>query len=437
MVNSAESAQSSLYVEQALVKTTELGSGGRHEEAQDGGLPYPAYLGLLAVERLSFHSDNDAYLVAKGVKADFAASYEKMADSEAASAVRQRSMAWLDWLAQGTNLNVQSFDYLELATMAAEHGDAETVRQIIEEPWRLWCDEQASTGISDPTCGQLDRLSTTSIIGRIVAIARLMPVAPAESAQQVHAAIMPTFRDVAAEFTRRNLTDMADPIVRVANYLFAVETPDALEQIDILVAAMPMTAARIDVLVKLNEKNQRFAAALAEAEAWHDEKAGLARHHLAQYMRTARGTTRDSIDYPVTGSPSGDAAASQPIAAIIVDQIPDIGARTSAIETSVAYANRSVIDGSVHGNVLGCVRTLMDDPRFEFADPRFGFTATFKNGENGYTDGHVTVFDDYLPDGQIVVDLFGEPYRRDLRYDDTRFLCRIIQAEKNHQTLIS
>lgn len=199
---------------------------------------------------------------------------------------------------------------------------------------------------------------------------------------------------------------------------------------------MPMTPARLDVLVKLAEKDARYAAAATEAVAWHQEKAGLAEQVLAGHLKPY-GTAHNMIDFPINRGDREDAAASQPIAAAIVDQIPADGSDTSAIETSVAYADSTMLGGSVHGNVLGCVRTLTGNPHFEFADPQFGFAARFEDGEHGYAHGRVTVVDANLPNGRVTIDLSSEPFRYSVAYDDTRFLCRIIQAEKNRRAPVA
>ncbi|MDB5175382.1 MAG: hypothetical protein JWM81_240 [Candidatus Saccharibacteria bacterium] len=430
MADLAEAVQS-LFVEQALVSTTQHRSDRRHGEVWGGGRRYPAQLGSLVVESLRFDPDYDASRIADGVKADFTASYV-MDDPETASAVRQRSMAWLDWLSQGTNLNVHHNAYIELATIAAEHGDAEAVRQIVEDPKRLWLDKHAGIPVSDPAFGQLDRLSTDSMSGKISDIARLMVVAPEGSAEQVRAAVMPTFRNVITELVSRDLTDNGYPVGRASGQLLTIGTPEAVDQVGRLVAAMPMTPARLDVLVNLAEKDERFAAAAAEAVAWHNEKASLARQILAGYMKPY-GTARDIINYPLNQSGRKDSAASQPIAAAIVDQIPAYGGEASTIETSVAFAHGSMFGGSVHGDILRCVRVLTDNPHFEFTDPQFGFAARFEDGENSYAHGLVTVVDASLPEGRMVVDLSSEPLRYSIAHDETRFLCRIIQAEKNRR----
>jgi hypothetical protein len=430
MADPAEAVQP-LFVEQALVGATEYRSDRRHGEVWGGGLQYPAHLGSLAVERVRFDPDYDVHRITEGVKADFDASYE-MDDPEAASAVRERSMAWLDWLSQGTNLNVHSFAYIGLATTAAEHGDAETVRQIVEDPKRLWLDKHAGIPVSDPAFGQLDRLSTDSMGGKISDIARIMAVAPQGDAERVRAVVMPTFRKVVTEFVSRDLTDKGHSVEWASGHLLAIGTEEAVGQADRLVAAMPMTPARLDVLVKLAEKDARYAAAAAEAIAWHQERAGLAEQVLAGHLKPY-GTARNMIDYPINRGGREDAAESQPIAAAIVDQIPAEAGDTSAIETSVAYANGTMFGGSVHGNVLGCVRTLTGNPHFEFADPQFGFAARFEDGEHSYAHGQVTVADASLPDGRLVIDLSGEPFWHSVAHDDVRFLCRIVQAEKNRR----
>lgn len=430
MANPGETVQP-LFVEQALVIATQHRSGHHHSEGWSGGMRYPTQLGLLAVESLRFDPDYDAGRIAEGVKADFNASYE-MEDPEAASAVRQRSMAWLDWLSQDTNLNVHHFTYIDLATTAAEHGDAETVRQIVEDPKRLWLDKNAGIPISDPAFGQLDRLSVRSMGGKISDIARLMVIAPEGSAEQLRAAVMPTFCSVVTEFVKRDLVDQRYSIEWASGHLLAMGVPEAIAQADRLVAAMPMTPAKLDVLVKLAEKDKRFAVAAAEAVTWHNEKASLAQQTLASYMKPY-GTARNIIDYPPLGA-KNDPIASQPIAAAIVDRIPAGGNETSAIETSVAFAHGSAFGGSVHGDILRCVRTLMDIPHFEFSDPQFGFAARFEDGENSYAYDWVTVVDANLPEGRMVIDLSSEPLRYSIAHDATRFLCRIIQAEKNRRT---
>ena len=193
-----------------------------------------------------------------------------------------------------------------------------------------------------------------------------------------------------------------------------------------------MTASRLDVVVNLAEKDARFTSAAAEAVAWHQEKVSLAESHLADYL-TPYGTARNIISYPRGRGGGENPFASQPIAAAIVDQIPPGDGDTSAIETSVAYANGSMFSGSVHGNVLHCVRTLTGNPRFEFTDPQFGFAARFEGDEYSYAHGRVTVVDASLPEGRLTVDLSGEPFRNSAAYNDVRFLCRIIQAEKNRR----
>jgi hypothetical protein len=139
------------------------------------------------------------------------------------------------------------------------------------------------------------------------------------------------------------------------------------------------------------------------------------------------------IDYPINRVGREGVAESRPIAAAIVGQIPAEAGDTSAIETSVAYANAPMSGGSVHGNVLGCVRTLTGDPHFKFADPQFGFAARFEDGERSDAHGQVTVVDANLPQGRLVIDLSGEPFWRNTAHDDVRFLCRIVQAEKNRR----
>lgn len=74
----------------------------------------------------------------------------------------------------------------------------------------------------------------------------------------------------------------------------------------------------------------------------------------------------------------------------------------------------------------------MDDPHFEFADPEFGFAATFEDGEDNNAHGHVTIVDGNLPNGRMVVDLPGESFGYTMG-SATRFLCHIIQIEKNRQ----
>jgi hypothetical protein len=296
----------------------------------------------------------------------------------------------------------------------------------------LWLDKHAGIPVADPAFGQLDRLSTDSMAGKLSGIARLMTVAPEGSAEQVRAAVMPTFRSVVTEFVSRDLTDKGHSIEWAGGHLIAVDTPEARAQLDLLVAAMPMTPARLDVLVKLAERDERFVAPAAEAVTWHKEKAGLAEQTLAGHLKPY-GAARNMIDFPINRGGREDAAASQPIAAAIVDQIPAETDGTSAIETSVAYASKSMFGGSVHGNVLRCVRIVTGNPHFEFADPQFGFAARFENGENSYAHSQVTVVDANLPDGRAVIDLSSEPLRYSVAYDDTRFLCRIIQAEKNRR----
>lgn len=94
MTQPAEGVQS-LCIEQALVDTTRHRSDHGLGEVWGSGLEYPVQLGSLVVERLRFDPDYDALRIAEGAKADLNASYE-MGDSEAASARRQRSLAWLD-----------------------------------------------------------------------------------------------------------------------------------------------------------------------------------------------------------------------------------------------------------------------------------------------------------------------------------------------------
>jgi len=433
MVGPAETVQP-LCVEQALVEATRYRSGVRHAEMWGDGVQYPARLGSLAVERVRFDPDYDASRITDGVRADFSGSYE-IDDPEAAGAMRQRSMAWLDWLSQSTGLNVSTFAYIRLATTAAEHGDAETVRQIVEDPKRLWLDKGAGTPVSDPAFGQLDRLSTDSIAGKISDIAKIMAVAPSDSAEQVHAAVMPTFRNAVAEFARRDVLHEGIFIELASRHLLAVGTPEAAEQIDRLVAALPTTATKLDILVKLAEGDERFAAAAAEAIAWQNGKASLAEQTLAQYMRPYDGAARNIISYPKDPrSSSNDAIASWPIAAAIVDQISADGEGISAIETSVAYVHSSGSGGSVHGTMLRCARILTGNPHFEFADPQFGFAARSERDEHSYAHGRVTVVDANLPEGRAVIDLSAEPFLYSPAYDGTRFLCRIIQAEKDRRT---
>jgi len=430
MADHAEAAQP-LFVEQALVAAAEYRSSRHHRELWGGGLQYPAHLGALAIERVRFDPDYDEHRITEGVKADFNTSYE-VDDPEAASVVRQRSMAWLDWLAQDTNLNAHSFTYLGLATTAAEHGDAATVRQIVEDPKRLWLDKHAGIPVSDPAFGQLDLLSTTSMGGKLPDIARIMAVAPQGDAEQVRAAVMPVFRNIVTEFVDRDLIGERHSIEWASGHLLTVGTAESIEQVDRLVTAMPMTAAKLDILVKLAEKNDRFADAATEAIAWHQEKAGLAEQVLAGHL-VSYGTARSIIKYPRNRAGREDMVESQPIAAAIVDQIPAEAGDTSAIETSVAYVNDAMSGGSVHSDVLSCVRTLTGSPHFEFADPQFGFAARFEGGERSYAHGQVTVIDANLPDGRLVIDLSGEPFWRSVAHDDVRFLCRIIQAEKNRR----
>ncbi len=430
MANPAETAPP-LFVEQALVNATGYHSGRRHKEVWGSGMRYPTRLGSLAVESLRFDPDYDAGRIVDGVRDDFNASYE-MDDPDAAIVVRRRSMDWLDWLSQDADLSVRSFAYIGLATMAAEHGDAETVRQVIEDPKRLWLDRHAGIPVGDPAFGQLDRLSTNSLAGTIPGIARLMAVALKGSKEQIYAVVMPTFRNVVTEFVSRDLTYKGHSIGWAAEQLIKVGTPEAQEQLDILVATMPKTPARLDLLVKLAELDGRYAAAATEAAAWHREKAGPAEQTLAGHLKPY-SMARNMIDFPMNRGGSGDAVASQPIAAAIVDQIPTETDGTSAIETSVAYLNESTFGGSVHGNVLRCVRTVTGNPHFEFADPRFGFAARFENGKNSYAHGQVTVVDANLPEGRVVIDLSDEPFWSSTEYYDTRFLCRIIQAEKNRR----
>ncbi|HEX8763284.1 MAG TPA: hypothetical protein VF733_06045 [Candidatus Saccharimonadales bacterium] len=429
MADPAEAAQP-LSIEYELVRITERRSDS-HAEVWGDGLQYPEHLGPLAVDRVRFDPDYDVYNITQSVKADFLASYG-MADGETANAIRQRSMAWLDWLAQGTNLNINDFVYLNLATIAAKQGDAETVRQIVEDPRRLWFDRHAGVPVTDPTFGRLDRLSVASIGAKVSEMARLMAVAPEDDAERVRATVMPTFRNVVTEFVGRDLTNEGHPIEWASRELLRVGTPDTIEQVNKLVAAMPMTAAKLDTLVKLAYNDERYATAAAEAIVWQQEKASLAEQVLAEYLKPY-GTARNRIDYPINLGGREDPVASQPIAAAIVDRIPKDSGETSAIETSVAYLNSTMFGGSVHGNVLGCVRTLTGNPHFEFADPQFGFAARFEDGESSYAHGKVTVVDANLPDGRVVIDLSGEPFWRSVAHDDVRFLCRIIQTEKNRR----
>jgi hypothetical protein len=353
-------------------------------------------------------------------------------DPEAGQAMRRRSMEWLDWLAQDTNLQVHSFTYSGLARVAAEHGDAGTVGQIIGDPKRLWLDKHARTRVSDPGFGQLDQLGSDQISSKLPYIAELMAVTPAENAEQMHATVMPVFKDIVTEFVGRDLTDKGYPIESAGRYLLEVGTPEALEQLDILVGAMPMTASRLDLLASLSKRHQRFAAATAEALTWYNDRAALAQTHLASYLKPL-GTGRNFVDYPLTPHGDQDPVASQPIAAAIVDEIPNGGAATSAIETSAAYVSNT-LGGTVHGDILKCVRIITSDPQFELTDPQFGFAATFEDGDhNRYAQGRVTVVDRSLPDGRLVIDLSDAPFWSSVAYDDTRFLCRIIQTEKDRR----
>ncbi|HZM63927.1 MAG TPA: hypothetical protein VFB59_02225 [Candidatus Saccharimonadales bacterium] len=429
MTDPAETAQP-LFVERALTSATELRTGLYRDAAPRPGLRWPEQLGSLAVERLRFDPDYDAGSIVEGVKNDFSASYE-MDDPKVANDVRQRSLAWLDWLSRKTNLNVYSFAYLDLATAAAGHGDAETVRQIIEDPKRLWLDKDAAVRVDDPTFGQLAALSIGTIGGKLPDIARLVAVAPVGSEAQMQAAVMPTLRDVVAEFTSRDLTRRSYAVERAGNYLLTGGTPEALEQLDRLVEVLPMTVVRLDVLAKLAEKDDKFAGAAAEAAAWHKEKTGLAEHHLAGYLKPYG--VRTIINYP-TRAGREDAIASRPIADIIVSQIPEEDADTSAIETSVASISQSG-SGSVYDDILHCVRALTRNPHLELASPQFGFSARLEgNDERSYAHSRVTVVDANLSTGRLSIDLSSEPFRGNVAHDDVRFLCGIIQAAKNRRT---
>lgn len=433
MTNPAEAAQP-LYVEEALIAVTRNRSDRHHEEVRGPGLKYPARLGSLAVERLRFDPDYDVQCIVDGVKADFIASY-KIDDPEAADVVRQRSMAWLDHLSQNTNLNVHRLTYIGLAATAAEHGDAETVRKIVEDPKRLWLDKHAGIPMNDPDFGKFDRLSTVSIAGKLYGITWLMAAASEEGAEQVQTAVMPTFRDVVTEFVSRDTTYHTHDIEFASDHLLAIATPEAIEQMDKLLAAIPMTPARLDVLAKLAERDSRFAEAAATAKTWHEERASLAQDVLAQYM-TPYSEARSSINYQATPEDREDGLVSHPVAAAIVDHIPADGSDTSAIETSVAYASGTAFGGSVHGDILYCVRKLTGNARFAFADPKFGFAATFDRDERSYAHGRVTVVDANVPDGRIVIDLSSELFRYRSAYNEARSLCRIIQIEKNRRASI-
>lgn len=424
-----------LVVEQALENAT------RHRSESWGfgqlwgsGLQYPKELGLLAVDRVNLDPDYDASLISTGLMADFTASYE-MDDREAASSVRQRSMAWLDWLAQNGMVNVLPFAYRELVTVAAEHGDADTVRQIVEDPKRLWLGVGVSVSSRDSEPA-LDQLSTNDIGHKVSDIVGIMTRVPEGRADQVRAAVMPTLQSIVAKFVRRDLTNERTSLWVAGIGLLNIGTPEALAELDKLVGAMPMTPARVDLLIEFAEKNERFTAAAAEAVHWHDEKFGLAQATLAAYIETD-SAVRNTINYPrhpQTGK--ADAAASQPIAAAIVDQIPNSSNDTSAIETSVAYANLPYyFFGNTYGEILRCVRILTGNPHLELTDPQFGFAATFENDENNYARGRVTVVDANVPDGRIVIDLSNETLRHNVYYESTLFLCRIIQAEKNRRAV--
>jgi hypothetical protein len=425
-----------LFVEQTLENVANF-RFVRDDYIEEGSrdLQYPAQLGALAVDALRFEPYSDAERIAGGVEADFRYSYE-MDDAEAASGVRQRSMAWLDWLSRDTKLRVNQVAYLELAGIAAEQGDAETVRQIIEDPKRLWLENRAGrtgTDVNDPAFGQLNKLSTTSMGIKIHRVAALMAVAPAERAEDVQAVVMPVFSNIVTEFVSRDITAKAVPVGRTVSHLLNVGNPEAMEQLNRLVDATPMTSARLDLLVSLARIDQHFAAAANEALGWHNDKASLAESVLAQHLKPGQpgGTGRNTIDYPINGG-TKSIGGSRKIAAAIVDHIPD-GSETSAIETSVAYITNTENRNSLHGNILGYVRTLTNNPQLELADPQFGFSAGFEDGGLGYPDGKVTIVDANLPDGRIVIDLSAEPFKFGEAYDEAHLLCRIIQREKNRR----
>jgi hypothetical protein len=346
--------------------------------------------------------------------------------------MRARSLAWTDWLARETNLNLPQNTFLLMARTAAEHGDAETVRQLVEDPKRLWFDKQADTRVADAAFGQLDTLPIDTLSGRLPDIAQLMTLAPSEDAEPMRQAVMPTLRNVITELTSRDCTTKGHTIETTVAHLLAVDDPEVPAMIDTLMQALPMTPGRVDHLDGLTKRDSRFAPALAEARAWHAERAELAQTTLAAYMKPY-GTARDAIDYPRRWG-TENPKASQPIAAAIVDQIPADAGDTSPIETSVAYVHSDMFAGSAHGDILACVRKLTGNPHFAFAEPQFGFAATFENGEDSYAHGRVSVVDANLPEGGMVINLSDERLRNDITHHTTRFLCRIIQAEKNRRS---
>lgn len=417
-----------LCIEEVLTEVTQYHNNPWRDPNKMPFMPYPKELGQLAVEGVFLEPNDDVRRVVNATQLDLYLSYWDEGVATGRS-MRQRSLAWLEWVAHNTPLNLPGITFLGLARTAAEYGDAETIGEILENPRRLWFNRGEPV---PPSTDQLQAVSLDQLGVKLHMVSTIIVAAPPESSPQVQAVAVPVLKKIADEFARRDVADKYRQIQWTIQQLLKIDTPEVTAIIDQLLDAMPQTPARLDLLANLAENDERFVPLANEAAAWFHERAAVSYRHLEPYLQPF-AAVRVALDYQPDATGSRDPRVSEQIAAAIVDAIPPDAGDTSDIETSVAYVSSSISAGSVHGDLLRCVRQLLGEPQFTFAEPQFGFGATLTPDR---TDafGKITIKDANLPDGRMVVDMANPLLHDRVRaHDDTNYLCLIIQQEKDRR----
>lgn len=194
-----------LHIENALVKASYRREHGDPQLSERRS--YPERLGRLAREgaaqdtiRLDEFYDRDR--LAKAVVEDFEGSYA-LADAEAGQAIRDRSLAWFDWLVQEEAISVHHQTYMTIARVAASRGDVSTAAAIVNDPARLWAGATRSASHKPVGREGLSDVTTRDLAQTAQGLVDLVFAAPSENVHEFRGALVGTLLSITNELADR------------------------------------------------------------------------------------------------------------------------------------------------------------------------------------------------------------------------------------------